>query len=173
MIGWGVLLGAALEAGFGLLAEAGFGDEVRDLKERLTKRSEKAREAAFDRACDRAVQAAGEESLRPLLDHQPFREAVVTGLLDPEAGFDLKVLRADGTLRYVEVKGRSGAPAVELTENKWAQAANHRDRYWLYAVYHYDTVPQLYRVPDPFGRLLARQTGAVRIRASDVMAAAE
>jgi len=90
-----------------------------------------------------------------------------------KAGFDLKVLRADGTLRYVEVKGRSGAPPVELTENEWAQAANHRDRYWLYAVYHCDAVPRLYRVTDPFGRLLAKQTGAVRIKAGDVMAAAE
>jgi formylglycine-generating enzyme required for sulfatase activity len=92
MIGWAVLLGAALEAGLSLLAEAGFGDEVRDLKERLTKRTEKARRAAFDRAFDGAVQAAGEGSLGPLLDHQPFREAVIAGLLDPETGFDLKAL---------------------------------------------------------------------------------
>lgn len=89
-----------------------------------------------------------------------------------KAGFDLKVLRADGSLRYVEVKGRSGTQPVELTANEWAQAANHRDRYWLYVVYDCDTVPRLYRVPDPFGRLLARETGAVRINASDVMAAA-
>ncbi len=92
MIGWDLLLGAALEAGLGLLAEAGFGDEARDLKERFTRRSEKARRAAFDRACDRAVEAVGDESLRPLLAHQPFREAVVAGLLDPEGGFDLKSL---------------------------------------------------------------------------------
>jgi hypothetical protein len=62
---------------------------------------------------------------------------------------------------------------VELTANEWAQAANHRDRYWLYAVYDCEAVPWLYRVPDPFGRLLARATGAVRIKASDVMAAAQ
>jgi hypothetical protein len=31
-------------------------------------------------------------------------------------GFDLKVLRTDGSMRYVEVKGRS---------NEWAQAARH------------------------------------------------
>ena len=90
-----------------------------------------------------------------------------------KAGFDLKVLRADGSIRCVEVKGRSGTQAVEMTANEWAQAANHRDRYWLYVVYHCDNVPKLYQVPDPFGRLLTRQTGAVRINASDVMAAAE
>jgi hypothetical protein len=90
VIGLSTLLGAALEAGLGVLAEAGFGDEARALKERLTKRSEKERQAAFDRAFDRAVETAGEESLRPLLDHQPFREAVVAGLLDPEQGFDVQ-----------------------------------------------------------------------------------
>ena len=90
-----------------------------------------------------------------------------------KAGFDLKVARADGALRYVEVKGRSGRQAVELTENEWAQAANHRDRYWLYVVYNCDTVPEFYPVPDPFGRLLAKQTGAIRIPASQVIAAAE
>jgi hypothetical protein len=88
-----------------------------------------------------------------------------------KAGFDLKVLRTDGSVRYVEVKGRSGTQAIEMTANEWAQAANHRDRYWLYVVYDCDTTPTLYRVPDPFGRLLARQTGAVRIKASDVIAA--
>jgi hypothetical protein len=90
-----------------------------------------------------------------------------------KAGFDLKVLRADGSIRYVEVKGRSGTQSVALTANEWAQAANHRDRYWLYVAYHCDTVPQLYRVPDPFGRLLAHATGAVRINAREVMAAAQ
>ncbi len=100
---------------------------------------------------------------------------IIEDVSDPhlKAGFDLKVLRGDGTIRYVEVKGRSGTQAMELTTNEWAQAANHRDRYWLYVAYHCDTVPHLYRVPDPFGRVLARQTGAVRINARDVMAAAK
>ena len=90
-----------------------------------------------------------------------------------KAGFDLKVIRPDSELRYVEVKGRSGRPAVELTENEWGQAANHRDRYWLYVVYDCDTAPQLYRVADPFGNLLAKQTGAVRIKASDIITASQ
>jgi formylglycine-generating enzyme required for sulfatase activity len=90
MLFWDLLLGATLEAGLGLLAEAGFGDEVRALKERLSKRGEKARRAAFERAFARAVEVAGDEGLQPLLDHQPFREAVVAGLLDPVQGFDLQ-----------------------------------------------------------------------------------
>jgi formylglycine-generating enzyme required for sulfatase activity len=89
MFPWDLLLGAALEAGLGLLAEVGFGDEARALKERLTKSDQKARSAALDRAVEQAIRAASEERLRPLLDHPPFREAVVAGLLDPEQGFDL------------------------------------------------------------------------------------
>ena len=88
MIGWDILLGAALEAGFGLLAEVGFGDELRDSKERLTRREDKTRRVAFERAFKQAVQAAGENSLRPLLEHQPFRAAVITSLLDPTQPFD-------------------------------------------------------------------------------------
>ncbi|MBM4458394.1 MAG: DUF3883 domain-containing protein [Chloroflexi bacterium] len=90
-----------------------------------------------------------------------------------KAGFDLKVIRADGSIRYVEVKGRSGMQAVEMTANEWAQAANHRDRYWLYVASHCDTVPALHRVPDPFGRLLARQTGAMRINMAEIVKAAQ
>jgi superfamily II DNA or RNA helicase len=101
--------------------------------------------------------------------------SVVEDVSDPrlKAGFDLKVLRVDGSIRYVEVKGRGGKQAIEMTANEWAQAANHPDRYWLYVVYDCDTAPTLHRVPDPFGNLLARQTGAVRISVSDVLAASQ
>jgi formylglycine-generating enzyme required for sulfatase activity len=116
MIGLSILLGAALEAGLGVLAEAGFGDEARALKERLTKRSEKERQAAFDRAFDRAVETVGEESLRPLLDHQPFREAVVAGLLDPEQGFDLKAM-AEGWGEDLPVHARTLRRFFSTLEN--------------------------------------------------------
>jgi formylglycine-generating enzyme required for sulfatase activity/energy-coupling factor transporter ATP-binding protein EcfA2 len=92
---WNILLSAALEASLGVLAEAGFGDEARGLKERLTQRGEKARRGAFGRAYRRAVEAASEENLRPLLEHRPFQEKVITGLLDPETGFDLPALAAE------------------------------------------------------------------------------
>ena len=102
-----MLLGAALEAGLGVLAEAGFGEEARALKERLIKSGEKARRAAFDRAFDRAVQAAGEERLKSLLEHRPFREAVIAGLLDPAQGFDLKgaVAEWEGRLPSAYIPG--------------------------------------------------------------------
>ncbi|MGD9099060.1 MAG: NACHT domain-containing protein, partial [Anaerolineae bacterium] len=92
---WNILLSAALEASLGVLAEAGFGDEVRGLKERLTKRGEKARRGAFEGAYRQAVEAAGEENLRLLLEHRPFQEKVITGLLDPETGFDLQAVATE------------------------------------------------------------------------------
>ncbi len=79
-----------------------------------------------------------------------------------KAGFDFKVLRADGNIRFVEIKGRSGQPAVTMEQNEWAQAANHPDRYWLYVVYHCETLPTLYRIPDPFNNLLGKQTGSIQ-----------
>jgi hypothetical protein len=114
-------------------------------------------------------------ALAEVISRERAEGSVIEDVSDPylKAGFDLKVLRADGTTRYVEVKGRSGRQPVELTANEWAQAANHRDRYWLYVAYDCDTVPTLYRVPDPFGRLLARQVGSVLINVGDVIAAAE
>ena len=101
--------------------------------------------------------------------------SVIEDVSNPQlkAGFDFKVLRADGSLRYIEVKGRSGQPAVTLEQNEWAQAANHPDRYWLYVVYNCDTAPVWYRVADPFGKLVAKQTGSVRINASEIIKAAE
>jgi hypothetical protein len=124
--------------------------------------------------CRRDIEAE-RVALAEVIRRERAEGSTIEDVSDPhlKAGFDLKVLRADGSIRYVEVKGRSRTQAVEMTANEWAQAANHRDRYWLYVAYYCDTVPQLYRVPDPFGRLLARQTGTVSIKASDVMAAAD
>ena len=40
-----------------------------------------------------------------------------------------------------------------ITENEWRQAANHRDRYWLYVVYHCETqTPTLHRVATKASR---------------------
>jgi hypothetical protein len=73
---------------------------------------------------------------------------------------------------YIEVKGRAGLNQVHMTENEWRQAANHRDKYWLYTVYHCETTtPQLHRIADPFGELLS-SSGGVVITASSIMAKA-
>ena len=104
--------------------------------------------------------------------YEHARGAEVTDVPHPslKKGFDLQSRYPNGDVRYIEVKGRTGVTSVELTANEWRQAANHRDRYWLYVVYHCDAEdPQLYRCQDPFGKLIAKATGSMRINASDIM----
>ena len=60
--------------------------------------------------------------------------------------------------------------AVELTENEWSQAGNHRDRYWLYVVYDCATpTPRLQRVSDPAGKGIGTPQGGVIIDAASIL----
>ena len=92
-------------------------------------------------------------------------------------GFDLRSLRPAGARgpavdRAIEVKGRAGSGAVEVSENEWAAACNLRDRYWLYVVYDCATPrPRLVKVRDPFGRLLATAKGSVVIAEAEILSA--
>ena len=58
---------------------------------------------------------------------------------------------------------------LELTPNEWAQANNHRDRYWLYVVFDCETTPTLKRIPDPVGKGIGRPKGGVTIDAADLL----
>ncbi|WP_295450143.1 DUF3883 domain-containing protein [uncultured Thiodictyon sp.] len=94
--------------------------------------------------------------------------ARLAGLMD-HPGFDLLSERP-GEERGIEVKGRVGTDAVELTANEWARACNLRGRYWLYAVFDCGTGrPRLLRVQDPFGRLVSRNQGGVLINYGDIV----
>ena len=79
-------------------------------------------------------------------------------------GFDLLSHRAEQGKRGIEVKGRAGVGDIELTENEWVKACNERQRYWLYVVFDCGTPhPRLLRVRDPFGKLVVKAKGSVRI----------
>lgn len=98
-------------------------------------------------------------------------KARLAGLSD-YPGFDLFSKRP-AEERGIEVKGRVGTGAIELTENEWARAINERERYWLYAVFDCGTPnPRLFRVQDPFGKLVAKATSGVMIGFSQVVQAA-
>ena len=114
-------------------------------------------------------------ALNTVIKYEHQHGAEVKDVSDPhlKKGFDLQSRHPTGEVRYIEVKGRTGIASVELTANEWRQAANHRDRYWLYVVYHCDTEPQLYLCRDPFGNLIAKAKGSVTINASDIMKEAE
>jgi superfamily II DNA or RNA helicase len=90
-------------------------------------------------------------------------KARIAGLTDCP-GFDLLSLRTDGSRIAIEVKGRAEHGAVEVTDNEWSKALNLRNQYWLYVVYKSATPhPDLWRVQDPFGNLLASPKGGVII----------
>ena len=101
-------------------------------------------------------------------------------------GFDLRSRRPaglgapganfDGEERAIEVKGRAGTGAIEMSENEWAKACNLRDRYWLYVVFDCATPrPRLVRVRDPFARLImrGRESIAYTVTPSVLLEAAE
>jgi len=119
------------------------------------------------------VATAHEEALgAEVLDVSTPARARAAGLAD-WPGFDLLSRRPSGDELAIEVKGRAGSGPVELTDNEWARACNLRSRYWLYVVYGCATArPQLLRVQDPFGRLLATPTGGVVIPEREIRAAA-
>ena len=94
--------------------------------------------------------------------------------LEDHPGFDLLSNRPGEGTRGIEVKGRAGIGDVELTENEWPKACNQRGRYWLYVVYDCATPhPRLLRVQDPFGKLVVKAKGGVRIDETAIFGAAE
>lgn len=89
-------------------------------------------------------------------------------------GFDFFSRRPDGLELCIEVKGRAEVGDVELSENEWVKACNHRDRYWLYVVFSCaSATPRLLRVRDPFGKLMASPRGGVIIGEDSIYSAAE
>lgn len=91
-------------------------------------------------------------------------------------GFDLLSRHPTAEDHAIEVKGRAGSGSIEMTENEWAAACNHRDRYWLYVVFDCATpYPRLLRVQDPFGKLLirGRDSHTLTIAQTEVIEAAE
>jgi hypothetical protein len=70
-----------------------------------------------------------------------------------DRGYDLASYGPEGQVRYVEVKGRAGVGAVEVSENEWLKAEQLEEDYWLYVVTNALTAPALYIVRDPAHRL--------------------
>jgi hypothetical protein len=88
-------------------------------------------------------------------------------------GYDLESHRANGDIVAIEVKGRAGRGAVQLTENEWPTAINVRERYWLYVVADCATSPVLYRVQDPAYKLAVKTRQSFAINFGDILREAE
>ncbi len=88
-------------------------------------------------------------------------------------GYDLESHRANGEKIAIEVKGLSGRGPVHLTENEWPTAANVGERYWLYCVFDCAATPQLFRVQNPFRKLLAKSRQSFTINPGEIVREAE
>ncbi|MCL4368377.1 MAG: DUF3883 domain-containing protein, partial [Actinobacteria bacterium] len=111
-------------------------------------------------------------AVREARAHEEARGALVEDVSDPTLamGFDLRSTRPGGEVRYIEVKGRARVGEIELTENEWNQASNHRDRYWIYVVFNCDSVtPELHRRSDPVGKGIGKPKGGVTIDAAEIL----
>ena len=87
-------------------------------------------------------------------------------------GYDLESHRANGDKVVIEVKGRAGRGAVQLTDNEWPTAANVRDKYWLYVVVDCAANPKLFRVCDPI-RLAFKTRQTFSLNIGEIISQAE
>ncbi len=76
-------------------------------------------------------------------------------------------------LRYIEVKGRGPAEALEvhLTDPEWEAARKHGDRHWLYIVRLEDKM--MWLIQNPYQKLQPKELKRWVVRVSDVQPVAE
>lgn len=72
-------------------------------------------------------------------------------------GYDIKSVSSDLTKRYIEVKGRSAAGGIMLSENEMYRLGQLGDSAWLYIVLHCKSKPELIRINNPANTLLFEQ----------------
>jgi superfamily II DNA or RNA helicase len=131
----------------------------------------KARDAEVERIAMEVAIAHDAAQGADVKDVSTPEKARLAGLSD-YPGFDL-LSKRPGEERGIEVKGRVGTGEIELTENEWARACNLRNRYWLYVVFDCGSAsPRLFKVQDPFGRLIAKSRSSVVIGYSEIVRSA-
>jgi superfamily II DNA or RNA helicase len=127
----------------------------------------KARDAEVERIAMEVAMAFEAALGAEVKDVSTPPKARLAGLND-YPGFDL-LAQQNGEERGIEVKGRVGVSEIELTENEWARACVLREKYWLYAVFDCGSAtPRLFRVQDPFAKLIAKAKGSVMIGYGDI-----
>jgi len=97
-----------------------------------------------------AVEAA---AMAAAMDHERARGWTPEDVCQEGRGYDVLSRGPDGAVRYIEVKGRAGVGAVELSANEWLKAEQLGEAYWLYIVTEALTAPDVHPVRDPAHRL--------------------
>jgi SNF2 family DNA or RNA helicase len=95
--------------------------------------------------------------------YEEGREWRVEDVSAQSPGYDLLSRGPEGEVRYIEVKGRAGVGAVELSGNEWLKAEQLGEAYWLYIVTDALTAPGIHVVQDPAHRL-AREEVIPQVR---------
>ncbi|MBU1750065.1 MAG: DUF3883 domain-containing protein, partial [Chloroflexi bacterium] len=85
--------------------------------------------------------------------HEQAQDWTVADVSAEARGYDLLSHGPDDAVRYIEVKGRAGVGAVELSANEWLKAEQLGADYWLYIVTDAVRAPALHRIQDPARRL--------------------
>lgn len=68
-------------------------------------------------------------------------------------GYDIRSETPEGSIRYIEVKGRARTGPIALTPNEWLMAQRLGEDYWLYIVENAVESPALYLIQDPASKL--------------------
>jgi hypothetical protein len=77
-------------------------------------------------------------------------------------GFDIRSFGNKDEKRYIEVKGRSGAGSIVMTQNEWFKAKRFSKDYFLYVVLNTSTEPYLYCIQNPADTLQPDEKFEVR-----------
>jgi formylglycine-generating enzyme required for sulfatase activity/energy-coupling factor transporter ATP-binding protein EcfA2 len=117
------LLMAAVKAFIGLLVKAGFEDEIKDIKLKLTGGEEKKRRRALEKAYASAQNAVDDDNLNRVLSNQSVNEVITTSMLDDAAGGpDQKALALAVGEAYPKVAGSMQRFMLQLKLNLWNDA---------------------------------------------------
>ncbi|MBN1472870.1 MAG: DUF3883 domain-containing protein, partial [Syntrophaceae bacterium] len=96
--------------------------------------------------------------MQKAMEYEEQQQRLPEDVADQNLGFDIRSRDPQtNDIRYIEVKARSTAAAVALTQNEWFKAKRFKDAYYLYAVMNATTAPQLYIIRNPAENLNAEE----------------
>ena len=97
-------------------------------------------------------------AMKVAMDYEISHGRQTTDVSKDNVGYDVKSIDADGSKRYIEVKGRAGTDGVMLSENEMNRLAQLGTRSWLYIVTEcHGENPVLNIINDPARKLVFEQ----------------
>ena len=89
-------------------------------------------------------------AMKVAMDYEASHGRIPKDVSADNLGYDVRSVDSDGvSMRYIEVKGRSGTDGVMLSENENNRLEILGKRAWLYIVVECKSEPKLYCINDP------------------------